>query len=437
MAAGRAGNREDLPTNLSGGRLLAARVLWLAFVAVTLLIFIASIPVHLADLHETCAGEACVAGQRAPAEVRVLEELGVSLDGYTAYVLALDLVVALGFCAVGAVIFWRRSREPGALFVSFALVIFGLTWPDTFDSALYDPAWGGVARFLTQLGLSCLFVFFFVFPDGRFVPRWSRWVVPLVLVLPVLDLLFPESVLVDPPPTVNILLFLGLWACCAFAQLYRYRRVSGPVGRQQTKWVVFGATASVALLVVFLLPFVFFPALGRPGAASLVSDLAGLTVAGSFGLLLIPVSLGFAVLKYRLYDIDIIINRALVYGSLTVTLVVVYFGGVVGTEAAFRALTGQERQSQLAVVVSTLAIAALFGPLRRRIQNVIDRRFYRRKYDASRILAAYGNRLREEVDLNALSDDLLRVVGETVQPAHASLWLRPPDGKPPAGGRRP
>jgi hypothetical protein len=426
MAAGRAGNREDLPTNLSGGRLLAARVLWLAFVAVTLLIFIASIPVHLADLHETCAGEACVAGQRAPAEVRVLEELGVSLDGYTAYVLALDLVVALGFCAVGAVIFWRRSREPGALFVSFALVIFGLTWPDTFDSALYDPAWGGVARFLTQLGLSCLFVFFFVFPDGRFVPRWSRWVVPLVLVLPVLDLLFPESVLVDPPPTVNILLFLGLWACCTFAQLYRYRRVSGPVGRQQTKWVVFGATASVALLVVFLLPFVFFPALGRPGAASLVSDLAGLTVAGSFGLLLIPVSLGFAVLKYRLYDIDIIINRTLVYGVLSLLLGLIYFGAVVLSQAALRTLTGGE--SSLAVVASTLAIAALFNPLRRTIQAFIDRRFYRSKYDARKTLEAFSARLRHETDLDALSGELVSVVHDTMHPHHASLWLKPPDG---------
>ncbi|HEX6709304.1 MAG TPA: hypothetical protein VF068_03150, partial [Rubrobacter sp.] len=151
---------------------------------------------------------------------------------------------------------------------------------------------------------------------------------------------------------------------------------------------------------------------------------------------LIPTAIGFAVLKYRLYDIDIIINRALVYGPLTISLAVVYFGGVAGTEAAFRALTGQEQQPQLAVVVSTLAIAALFNPLRRRIQAFIDRRFYRRKYDASRILAAYGTHLREEVDLKTLSDDLLKVVGETVQPAHASLWLRPPDGTPPVGGRK-
>jgi hypothetical protein len=147
------------------------------------------------------------------------------------------------------------------------------------------------------------------------------------------------------------------------------------------------------------------------------------------------VAIGFAVLKYRLYDIDIIINRALVYGPLTVSLAVVYFGGVVVTQAAFRTVTGQEQQPQFAVVVSTLAIAALFGPLRRRIQSVIDRRFYRKKYDAARIMAAFGVRLRDEVDLQTLSDDLLEVVKETVQPAHASLWLRSSDATSPVEER--
>ena len=434
-AVGTTGNRESLPGELRGSRLLVARFVWVGVVSLTALLFAASVPAHLADLHRTCTAEPCVAGQLAPAEMRALGDLGVSIDAYTAYVFALDLVVAIGFCVVGTIIFWRKSREPGALFVSFALMVFGLTWPDTFDSALHHPAWEGVARFLTQLGLSCLFLFFLIFPDGRFVPRWSRWVLPLFLAMPVLFVLFPDSVLVEPPPRVNILLFLGLWACAALAQVYRYRRVSGPVERQQTKWVVFGLTACVALIFGFLLPYVFFPALARPGVASLVSNLAGLTVAGSFGLLLIPSSIGIAILRYRLYDIDVIINRTLVYGSLSVSLAAVYFGGVAGTEAVFSTLTGQERQPQLAIVVSTLAIAALFGPLRRRIQNVIDRRFYRRKYDAARILAAHGTRLRDEVDLKTLSDDLLEVVKGTVQPAHASLWLRPSAGKPSAEER--
>jgi ADP-ribosylglycohydrolase len=136
-------------------------------------------------------------------------------------------------------------------------------------------------------------------------------------------------------------------------------------------------------------------------------------------------SAGVAILRYRLYDIDLLINRTLVYGSLTVALALVYFGGVAAAEAIFRTLTGQEQQPQLAIVISTLVIAALFNPLRRRIQSFIDRRFYRRKYDTAKTLEAFSTKLRGETDLDALSYDLVGVVRETMQPAHVSLWLHP------------
>jgi uncharacterized membrane protein len=139
----------------------------------------------------------------------------------------------------------------------------------------------------------------------------------------------------------------------------------------------------------------------------------------------VPVAIGFAVLKYRLYDIDVVITRTLVYGSLTVMLVALYFASVATTQTILRALTGQTEQPQLAIVVSTLVIAALFNPLRRRIQSFIDRRFYRRKYDARKILEAFSARLRDETDLETLKNDLAGVIRETMQPAHVSLWLRP------------
>jgi hypothetical protein len=135
--------------------------------------------------------------------------------------------------------------------------------------------------------------------------------------------------------------------------------------------------------------------------------------------------MGVAILRYRLYEIDLIINRTLVYGALTATLAVVYLGGVTATQAIFRALTGQEQQPQLAIVVSTLMIAGLFNPLRRRIKGFIDRRFYRRKYDARKTLETFSAKIRDETELDALSDDLIGVVREAMQPSHVSLWLRP------------
>jgi hypothetical protein len=147
----------------------------------------------------------------------------------------------------------------------------------------------------------------------------------------------------------------------------------------------------------------------------------------TLGFLSLPLSAGVAVLKYRLYEIDIIINRTLVYGSLTAMLVALYFGGVVVLQYAFRALAGSE--SQLAIVASTLLIAALFNPLRRRVQNFIDHRFYRRKYDAAKTLEAFSAKLRDETDIYTLNSELLSTVRETVQPVHASLWLREPERK--------
>jgi hypothetical protein len=201
----------------------------------------------------------------------------------------------------------------------------------------------------------------------------------------------------------------------------RYRRSRGEE-RQQIKWIAFAASfVGLLYLIAMVCAFIFPSGAWFQAGSPLWLDLLGYAALSSFTL--VPIAIGFAVLRYRLYEIDIIINRTLVYGSLTISLALVYVGLVVSLQYVFRALTGGD--SQLVIVASTLAIAALFNPLRRRIQSFIDRRFYRSKYDARRTLEEFGARLRDETDLDSLSEDLVGVVRETVRPAQVSLWLRP------------
>ena len=277
--------------------------------------------------------------------------------------------------------------------------------------------------------LASLFLFLYLFPDGQFVPRWTFW---LAIVL--VTVMVPIALFSRPPfdmenwPPLAFALFLLCWILPGvIAQVYRYRHVSGPMQRRQTKWVIFGFTAAMTGWAGVIILLTSVPSL-QPG--SVAADFVGATATAGL-VLLIPLSLTIAMLRHHLYDIDILINRTLVYGVLTATLAAMYFGGVAATQTISPALTGQQEQPQLAIVVSTLVIAALFNPLRRRIQSFIDRRFYRRKYDARNTLEAFSAQLRNETDLDALSDDLVGVVQETMQPGHVSLWLRP--DTPPKG----
>jgi hypothetical protein len=224
---------------------------------------------------------------------------------------------------------------------------------------------------------------------------------------------------------VGYLLLLGEVAIVVIVQLYRYRRVSSPIERQQTKWVVFGIATPATVFVGATILYLIFPVLAEPSSLYLVAY----DVVSTFLLLIIPLSFGFAMLRSRLWDIDVIINRTLVYGTLTALLALVYVGLIVALQFLLRGIISQD--NGVAIVLSTLTIAALFQPLRRRLQAIIDRRFYRRKYDAKRIIDAFSATLRAETDLTRVSEQLVAVVQETMQPTHVSLWLRPPehDGK--------
>jgi len=207
------------------------------------------------------------------------------------------------------------------------------------------------------------------------------------------------------------------------ALFYRYRYASSPLQRQQTKWVIYGGSVAGIIEVGLTLPLYLFPSLRQAGS------FYQLVIAPAYILVvfLVPLSIGLAILRYRLYDIDLLINRTLVYGTLTVSLALVYAGLIIGLQALMGAIIKQN--NDVVIVVSTLTIVALFLPLRHRIQNIIDRRFYRRKYDAAKVMAAFSATLRNEVDLSQLSENLLAVVQETMQPTGVWLWLRKPEGR--------
>ncbi len=412
--------RAESSTTIHGRSLLLARAAWVVLATVVLGLDIAGIPYSYAFYQETCTGAGCEeSGQLTPEGAQNLQQVGISTEFYAAYVgVGLSTVVTLVFFALAAVIFWRRSEDRMALFGSVMLLVFGgaAITGTMRDLAEAHPVFWFPVNLLDYIGQVSFGVFFYLFPDGRFAPRWTRWLAVASALLFVPDVFFEDSsltALTDP-------LFFFFIGTLVFAQVYRYRRVSSPAQRQQTKWVVFGFSVALAGFMGAVFLYEFVPAIGRSGP---LGEMVGETVVYGF-LLLIPLSIGVAILRSRLYDIDIIINRTLVYGSLTATLVALYFGGIVVLQRLFVVLTGE--RSTLAVVASTLVIAALFNPLRRGIQGFVDRRFYRRKYDAAKTLEAFGSRLRDETDLRRLGDDMVGVVQETLQPAHVGLWLRSP-----------
>ena len=395
---------------------------WVVVAVSVLALDAASIPYAYARYKAVCTRGAAFCreeGLLTPENMRALQEIGLSREFYAAHDVGLTNGVTLVFFAVAAMIFLRRSNDRMALFGSFTLLVFGgaAGAGTMYELAEAHPVFWFPTSLLDYTGQVCFGIFFYLFPDGRFVPRWTRWLAGAAAALLFVPFsFFPGSGLdlLDGP------LFVVFIGTLMFAQVYRYRYVSDPTQRQQTKWVTFGFAAAMAGFSVVLALYNLLPTIPR-AAGPLVEMIAETLIFGF--ILLIPLSIGVAIHRSRLYDIDLLINRTLVYGALTASLVLVYVGGVVALQWFFRAVTGGG--SQLAVVASTLAIAALFDPFRRGIQAIIDRSFYRKKYDARKTLTTFGARLRDETDLATLGENLVGVVRETVQPEHVSLWLRP------------
>jgi len=343
---------------------------------------------------------------------------------------------------VGAIVASRRPENPVGWLLCLSGVAVG-TSSFTSQYAIYallarpgslpaGEAMAWISAWLLPIMIGLQVFYLLLFPTGRLPGRRWRWLAWLIVAFVLVEVpsfafspgahmgslgpirnplgvegfdVFYETVLY----TMSPLLFVSA-ALSVFMRLHR----AGGVERQQIKWFAYGSATYALGIILIVIPLATDTPLWFERAGLVIFTGAGAAV---------PISIGIAILRYRLYDIDVIINRTLVYGAMTATLAAIYFGSIVSLQYAFRVLTGSG--SQLAVVASTLAIAALFNPLRRRIQAFVDRRFYRQKYDARKTLEAFSAKLRDETDLEALGDDLVGVAKETMQPAHASLWLRP------------
>jgi hypothetical protein len=331
------------------------------------------------------------------------------------------LLMPLGFMLIAFIIYWYKSSDIMGWLVSLMLVFLGpYLIAGVNELVATVPAWQGMNQLLVSTGMSTFFLFLCLFPNGRFVPTWLKWFAILNVVL-----IYAASFL---NPTIwssaTVAIFMVSVVVGFLGQIYRFTYVSDRSQRQQTKWVILGLSGPVFTVFWWFLIIV-------PGVLQLPQDTIAHFIHQSIFAALalsLPVSIAVSILRYRLWDIDILINRTLVYGALTAALALIYFGSVVLLQTIFRLVTG-EGQSEIVTVFSTLAIAALFTPLRRRIQAVIDHRFYRRKYDAVQTLAAFASAARDEVDLNELTGRLLEAVEDTVQPAHVSVWLRPAEEK--------
>ncbi len=419
----------------TGPWLPATRVIWLLLSLATIGLWILGSYHLLSKPLANCAAVACDNLEFSAGDLKVMADLGLSARLLVPPLIAFHISYSLVFFVVAGILFWRKSDDRMALLISYALVYLGAVLFTSSDDALRraTEAASLPLTIVDLLGIAAAVLTFYLFPNGRFVPRLA-WIPGAALFLLVMSVPLVSvsstrlrGAAIDP---VAELLWLSAFALTLIvglaSQVYRYRKVSGPIEKLQTKWVLFGLVGSISVVAVWsFIGFAYPP--DQPSPTRIYVIAAGLLAIAGLAALL-PLTIAFSILRYRLFAIDNLINRTLVYGLLTGSLALIYLAGVVLLQRVFPA------SSQIATVISTLLIAALFSPLRRRIQLTIDRRFYRRKYDAEKTVAAFGTAVRHEVGLQRLAEDLSEVVVDTFEPAHLSLWLQ--DAEAEKGGPR-
>lgn len=388
-----------------------ARLVWLVLVVAVLAVTVGFMPIRFEQIAVLCQQDAQASG---------MPQLSLVCTGLRSVGGVLLLLTSL---IVTGLALSRRSDDWLVLFAVFMTTCTAALFGFMSALVLVPPAWQVPTLLIRILSPLTLFVFLYFFPDGRFVPRFALPGIIFSIALPLSWVLFPGSPLNVynlanwPLPVYLILLALVMGVA---AQIYRYFRIANAAQRQQTKWILIGTVATVPAFLIVYLPVGLVPQFREPGVPRLLHTLFAepfFQLTYAFSLICTVI----AMLRYRLWDIDIIIRRTVIYGTLAALLALVYFGIVVVLQQLFASLSGQ--RSELVTVLSTLVIAALFVPLRNGLQTLMDRHFNRQHYDSQRVLQKFGELVRDETDLEKLTNELVNVVQETLQPTHVSVWL--------------
>ena len=397
--------------------LLPARAAWIALALAVVVMNWYGLFLIIRMTATACDFEPCYSYyQITPRSLATLQAAGMNVSFVIVVRLISSLYSALVWTMVGLVLFWRKSEEKTAYFGSLMLITLGSTafGPMSALEEMNIPVLADASRIIMVIG-QISFIFLYVFPVGRFTPQWTRYLAGAWVVawIPALFSPFynPFETLLTPP-----IFFLFILSVIA-AQWLRYRNMNDAMLRQQAKWVIYSTILAFSFFLVYLSVIGLEDPNNEQILYGTLGELLLVIVMGG-----IPLSIGIAMLRYRLWDIDFLIRRTLAYGVVTVLLAGIYAGVVIFLQAVLRGVIGEE--SQTAVTVSTLAIATLFQPLRLRVQKIIDRRFYRSKYDAQQILETFNVAARSEVNLETLSTRLLDAADETMRPETASLWLK-------------
>lgn len=425
----RSNNPEEAKT--VSQRLRVAQVAWVVFFALALVLYSVGAILYFGNLRQICTAPPIQCAEYdfpTALGAAQLNAAGMSLDTYAFLRVGFRVLFSLFPITLAALIFARRRSEPMALFVSFFL-IFGLTGEATGVLGDKSPVLLVFAKLIEYLSVIFLPLFFGLFPNGRMVPR-VYW-----LVVVFFGAVYYGGEILHADPVSN-----PIWSVLSYAawlsvlvggtaaQIYRYVRVSTSEEKRQTRWVLFGL-AVMAFSIVALVLFAQIggdPDIGTNRDTNLPRRFAFLVVL-NIPFEIVYLAIGMAILRSRLFDIDVIIRRTATYAIVVALLLFVYFGSVILLQQLFASVTGQ--RSEIITIVSTLAIAALFVPLRNRIQNALDKRFNRQRYNAQQVLQEFAVTVRDETNLEKLSAELVNVVNETMQPKSVSLWLKQEHGK--------